>query len=249
MALDALQNARRLKQSIRRKEPVLGVFIRTPAMHIVEYMGRAGVDYVALDAEHGSFGSEDLDRCILAAHSVGIPVLVRVRETTAASVLEVLDMGASGIIAPHVKSAEAARQLISYCRYSGSRGFSGSSRAAGYGAMDGAAFRKESDQSIVIVAQIEDSEALKDLSAIAAEDDLDALFVGRADLAVSLGVDGQGDPKVIHAVDEILQTGRGTRHAHRSFRERHTRMRSIPKRRRVTIHRFDGPTAPNRCRY
>ena len=60
----------------------------------------------------------------------------------------------------------------------------------------------------VVVAQIEDVEALDCLDAICAVPGIDALFVGRVDLTVAMGASSQDDPRVIAAVDAICAAGR-----------------------------------------
>lgn len=51
-----------------------------------------------------------------------------------------------------------------------------------------------------LVAQIEDAEVLDQLDAIAKVEGIDALFVGRMDLTVSLGANSANDPAVVQAV-------------------------------------------------
>ena len=55
---------------------------------------------------------------------------------------------------------------------------------------------------------IEDAAAIERIDAIAAIGDLDCLFLGRADLSLSLGVDRQDDPKVVEAVRAVADAGR-----------------------------------------
>lgn len=203
--MDALAIQRQLKDAIRAGQPTLGFFVRTPAVQIVEALGHSGADFLVLDAEHAPFGVAELDVCILAGRSVGIPVLVRLGDPRPANILQVLDLGAAGIIVPHVGSAETAKAAISACRYeNGSRGFAGQTRAAGYGALSGAEYRKASDESVIVIAQIEDTEGLANIAEIAGVSDLDAVFIGRADLCVSMGCDDIQDPAVVAATDEIL---------------------------------------------
>ena len=59
-----------------------------------------------------------------------------------------------------------------------------------------------------MIAQIEDAEALADIDGIAAVDGIDALFVGRIDLTISLGCSSPDDPRVIAAVDTIVEACR-----------------------------------------
>ena len=132
--MDALNAQHDLKQSIRRGDPTIGLFIRTPALQSIEIHANSGLDFVVLDAEHAAFGTGDLDRCILAGRSIDLPVLVRLRDPSQAAILQVLDMGAAGIMLPHVGSTSYARIALEACRYDkGSRGFSGQTRAASYG--------------------------------------------------------------------------------------------------------------------
>ncbi len=207
--MDALTAQRRLKEKIRRTEPTLGIFVRTPATQVVESLGQSGVDFIVLDAEHAPFGISELDRCILAGRSVGTPVLVRLGDQRAASILQVLDMGAAGIVVPHVGSAKTAETVIRACRYNnGRRGFSGQHRAADYGSIPGVQYRRDSDESVIVVAQIEDSSGHANIDEIVAVSELDAVFIGRADLAVSMGCDNPDDAAVVAATDTILTAAR-----------------------------------------
>ena len=197
-----------LKEKIRAGQPTLGLFVRTPAPQTVELLGQTGLDFVALDAEHAPFGVDALDKCILAARASGIPVLVRVPEANSTLVLSVLDMGAAGIIVPHVKTAGEALASVASTRYfGGNRGFSAAHRAAGYGAIPADTFKKKSDASTIVIGQIEDAEGVENIAEIAAVSTLDAVFIGRADLSNSLGVETPDDPAVDRAVDGICRAG------------------------------------------
>jgi len=203
--MDVLSLQRQFKEAIRAGQPTLGFFVRTPAVQIVEALGHCGADFIVLDAEHAPFGLAELNVCILAARSAGIPALVRLGDPQAANILQILDMGAAGIIVPHVGSADTARAAIAACHYeNGSRGFAGQHRAAAYGTLSGAEYRKASDESVIVIAQIEDTEGLRNIAEIAGVGDLDAVFVGRADLAVSMGCDDINEPTVVAATDAIL---------------------------------------------
>jgi 2-keto-3-deoxy-L-rhamnonate aldolase RhmA len=62
---------------------------------------------------------------------------------------------------------------------------------------------KEAARKVVIVAQFEDAEALDQAEAIAAVEGIDAIFIGRIDLTVSLGCDSPDDPAVVAAVRAV----------------------------------------------
>ena len=59
-----------------------------------------------------------------------------------------------------------------------------------------------------MIAQIEDPEALDEIDAIATVDGIDALFIGRGDLAVALGAKSSDAPEVRSAVERIGKAAR-----------------------------------------
>lgn len=202
------ERARQFRSRLKRGERLLGTFVKSVSYQAVEVLGDTGLDFVVLDAEHAPYTRSDLDRALLAAAAVGLPALVRVPSSSAETIGNALDCGAAGIIAPHIKTAGDAQRLIAACRYrQGSRGFSNSPRAGAYGRSTLQEHVEASDAAISIVAQIEDREALDGISAIM-DTAIDACFIGRADLAVSLGVMEIGDGSVSRAVDAICDAAR-----------------------------------------
>jgi 2-keto-3-deoxy-L-rhamnonate aldolase RhmA len=200
---------RQFRQAIRDRSVLIGTFIKTASHQVPEIIAAAGLDFAVIDAEHAPFDLATLDRMMLAGRGAGLPCLVRVPELAAAPIGQVLDLGAAGVVVPHVASADAALRALSAAKYAGGqRGFSPSTRAGGYGTVDPVAYRVAADQESSVWCQVEDEAALSNLDSIAAVDQLDCLFLGRADLALSLGVDSQRDPKVVAAVQATAQAGR-----------------------------------------
>jgi len=194
-----------LKERLETGAVVIGTWIKTPSPIVVEVLSLTDLDCLVLDAEHAPFDRGTLDSCLAVQGRV--PVLVRVPTSAPEHVLQALDSGAAGIVAPHIRSAEDARQLVLSTRYvSGGRGYAGSSRAAGYGTKGMERHRRES-QGAVVIAQIEDVSAVEDIDQIAAVGGIDALFIGRADLTVALGAAQPDDRAVIAAVERICAAG------------------------------------------
>jgi staphyloferrin B biosynthesis citrate synthase len=194
-----------LKSKLANGEALLGTFLKTPHAHGVEVLATTGLDFICLDAEHAPFDRRDLDNCILAGRARDFPTLVRIACAHDEQILNALDCGADGVVVPHVKSADQARAIAKACHFGpGGRGYAGSPRAADYGLISMAAHQKASQARTILIAQIEDLEALNDIEAIAHVDGIDALFVGRIDLTVALGCDSPDDPNVLAAVDQIV---------------------------------------------
>lgn len=190
---------------LRAGQPLLSSFIKTPSHAVVEIAGDAGLDAVVLDAEHAPFDQGSLDRGLLACRAASVSGLVRVADSRPATLLQALDLGADGLVLPHIVHADQARDILRATRYrDGHRGFSNSPRAGGYGRATLAEHLSAEDGRHAIVAQIEDREALEHLDAIAAVGQIDCLLVGRADLAVSLGAERLDDPRVEAATSLVI---------------------------------------------
>jgi len=190
-------------------ELLLGTFIKTPVTHPVEVLGSAGLDFVVVDQEHAPIDRVSVDALVLAGRAAGIAVLVRVPGSAARDVLPPLDCGAQGVLVPHVDTGARACAIVAEARYRGGRrGFSNSSRAGGYGA---AGFREHvaaGDAQSAVLAMIEDVAALEVLPEIMSVPGLDAVFIGRGDLATALGADEPTAPAVVEAAGKIAAAAR-----------------------------------------
>ena len=196
----------RFKSGLTTRERLIGCFIKTPHPTVIEVLGATDLDFLILDGEHTPFDRGDIDRCMLAARAVGCPVLVRVPDLNPAFILNVLDCGAAGVVVPHVTSVAQAEALAKSVRYMpGGRGIAGTTRAGGYGARPLAEHRARAGDEVALICQIEDREGVDCADAIAAVEGVDALFAGRADLAVSYDLDFQA-PEIAQKCGEILSS-------------------------------------------
>lgn len=186
----------------------LGTFVKTASPHIIEVLGTTGLDFVCLDAEHAPLDRAMLDLMVLSTRATRLKAFIRIAELSPAVVLSALDIGAAGILVPHVDSAEDARAVVAMARYRGGvRGYSSSPRFAGYGSLGMKEALRIGDEAQVI-CQIESEAAVKDAEAIAAVPGVGGLFVGRADLALSMGLDNPRDPRVLEATRHVLSAAR-----------------------------------------
>lgn len=181
-----------------------GTFVKTASVHVIEILALAKLDFVVVDAEHAPFDRRDIDLMVLAGRACGLPVVVRVPNSEAATLLGALDLGAAGLVVPHVDSAEQARSVVAHARFSGGlRGYSGSPRSAGYGSHSMKHALAQGDGAMVL-CQIESTTAVEAAEAIANVKGVDALFIGRADLALSMGFENTAEAALEHAVDHII---------------------------------------------
>jgi 2-keto-3-deoxy-L-rhamnonate aldolase RhmA len=196
------------RDRLRDGEVLSGTWIKTPHPHVVEVLSFSSLDCLVLDAEHAPFDRAALDLCILAARAGGKPVLVRPASASHEHILNALDLGADGVILPHIRTASEAENAVKACHYvSGGRGYAGSSRAAGY-TTKGMAKHRADAKAVTVIAQIEDVEGVDNIDAIAGVPGIDALFIGRADLTVAYSADSPDDAVVVEAVDRIVAAGK-----------------------------------------
>lgn len=201
-----------LRARVGRHGGLRGTFVKLTDPSSVEIFGGAGLDFVVLDQEHGVFDRAALNVCLLAARAVGVPAVVRVPQLRSDAILSALDCGASGILAPHVSTAEDALALVAACRYrDGRRGYSGVTRAGGYGSASMTNHIDASDAGIAVIAMIEDPVALGNIDDILSVDGLDAVFIGRGDLTVAFGAASRSDERVVRAVDLVFDSARRCR--------------------------------------
>jgi 2-keto-3-deoxy-L-rhamnonate aldolase RhmA len=185
-----------------------GTWVKTPHSHVVEVLALTSLDVLVLDAEHAPFDRGSLDQCIMAARAGGKPVLVRPPSSAPEQILNALDLGADGVILPHIRTAEEAEAAVKACSYvSGGRGYAGSSRAAGY-TSKGMTAHRAAAKNVIVIAQIEDVEGVDNIDGIARVEGIDALFIGRADLTIAYGAETSDDAVVVDAVDRIVAAGR-----------------------------------------
>lgn len=192
------------KSRLASGESLLGTFVKTPSPIVCEVLGKTELDVVCLDAEHAPFDRLVQDQCLHALAAAQLPALVRVPSGSPEHILNALDCGASGVVVPHVKSAQQAQALVASVHFGpGGRGYAGSTRAADYTTKPMRQHLQDSADRSVLVAQIEDLEALEAIEEIAAVDGVDCLFVGRIDLTVALGAGSPDEPIVVQAVEHI----------------------------------------------
>jgi 2-keto-3-deoxy-L-rhamnonate aldolase RhmA len=196
------------KERLTRGELIVGTWLKTPSYIVAEVLAGSDLDVLCLDAEHAPFDRGDLDAAVLACRANDMPVLIRAPSAAPETILNALDIGAAGVVVPHVVDERSAKSIAHSCHYGpGGRGYAGSSRAAGYTRTKMPQHLGASRASTVVVAQIEDAEGVDNIEAIAREPRIDCLFIGRADLAVSYGAASASDPTVIAAAERVCAAG------------------------------------------
>ena len=113
-----------LKTKMEKQVPLLGTFVRTPSIEVIEILAESGLDFIILDSEHFPFDRSRIDACLSIGKALNFPVLVRVPNSSHSEILKVLDSGATGIVVPHVDSVLKAEEIVRASHYGfGGRGY------------------------------------------------------------------------------------------------------------------------------
>ena len=209
------RSLRPLRARLRGGERLLGTFVKSRDPLIAETLACAGYDLLVADLEHSALTVGDIEGIVRACDAHGVPVVVRLPPAALGLCGQLLDAGVTGIQVSDVTSAAdaaAARSAVHYPPV-GARSLSLSTRAARFGAVPAGEHLTASLQSTVLIGQIESAEGVAALADILASEVFDALFIGPADLSVSLGRPGDArHPDVAGPLDAVVAavTGHGT---------------------------------------
>ena len=166
-----------------------------------------------MDTEHTTIDNEQLSNLIVAAELSGIALIVRVPDNNSSQIRKIIEIGAEGVIVPHVNNSEDAVKAVQAAKFppEGKRGFGTMVRSSGFGLpkMDLPEHIRRSNEGVVVIPLIEEPGAVENVEAIADVIRVDMLLMGPADLSISMGLHGQyGNPAVRGCLEEVLRVGK-----------------------------------------
>lgn len=174
-------------------------------------LAAAGLDFFFIDTEHSTTTYAQIQGLCRSGRGAGIIPLVRVTQNEASLITRALDVGAMGIIVPHVNSAAEARAAMKVLKFPplGQRGFGLGSIVTD---LKGKSAQEEVDSAnreTLAVMMIESPEGLECVDEIASVPGVDVLFVGPYDLSLSLGILEQFDSPVYWgAIEKVINAGK-----------------------------------------
>ncbi len=201
-----------MKEKLARNEVVASMAVRfARSIEIAGIAAAAGFDSLYVDMEHNTLSIDTACQICIAAQQVGITPLVRVPANTQEFVGRVLDGGAMGIIAPHIRTADEARNLVEMMRFppTGHRSAGGALSHYQYRSFPVEDLSAAMNDAACLVVMLETPEAIENVDEIAAVPGVDLLLVGSSDLCAEMGIAGQfDDPRLIRAFERSLEAAR-----------------------------------------
>jgi 4-hydroxy-2-oxoheptanedioate aldolase len=197
-----------LRERLHAGDRLRGLSCALGEPQIAEEFAHAGVDYVYVDQQHGHTSQDRLLTMMRAITPTPTAALVRVAGNDHALIGAALDAGAEGVIVPGVEDAAAAERAVRACKYAprGDRSWGPMRAVHGLGVDPRAV-----DAQTVCLVMIETAAGLEALDDILEVEDLDGVYIGPADLSVSLGGPPRSyaeatDPEVRAAIARIRKS-------------------------------------------
>ncbi|NNL74753.1 MAG: 2,4-dihydroxyhept-2-ene-1,7-dioic acid aldolase [Desulfobacterales bacterium] len=183
---------------------LIGTLITIPSGEISEIISALGFDWLFVETEHTALNTQGA-QLILQAAGDRCPCVVRIPANEQVWIKKSLDIGAAGIIAPQVNSAQEAEGIVRMCKYppQGCRGVGvGRAHKYGLGFME---YMEKANDEVAVILQAENANAVKNISEIVQVPGVDAVLIGPYDLSASLGKMGQlADAEVQDAMAAIV---------------------------------------------
>ncbi|TAK67269.1 MAG: aldolase [Dehalococcoidia bacterium] len=174
------------KAKWRRGEVTFGAWLSIPSSYSAEIVAHQPFDWVCIDMQHGVIDYQVAVTMLQAISTTDATPIVRVPWNDFSAIGRMLDAGAMGVIVPMVNSVDEARAAVSACRYfpAGARSY-GPTRAQLYA---GADYFDHANDEVACIPMIETKQALAQLDDILAVPGIDAVYVGPADVSITLGL-------------------------------------------------------------
>ena len=181
----------------------------SPGIPII--LKNAGCEFIIFDMEHGGLSLEQFKVLATISNSNQISPLIRIPEVSYNYVARALDLGASGIMAPMVNTAEEAMKVVKSSKYppEGIRGAGFGFAHDNYNNQNPLKYIKKANDELINIIQIETKYGLENVESIATIDGVDCLWVGHFDLTNFLGIPGDFTSSIyLDAIKRVVDAGK-----------------------------------------
>ncbi len=175
----------KLKKIFKEGKAAVNGWLQIPSSFTSEVMSKQGWDSLTLDLQHGLIDYSSMIQMFQAISASETVPMARLSWNEPGQIMKVLDAGSYGVICPMINNKDEAEQFVKACLYPplGFRSY-GPIRGVLYGGQD---YFKYANEEIIKFVLIETAEALNNLDKIMSTKGLDGVYVGPADLSISLG--------------------------------------------------------------
>lgn len=197
-------------KAVQNGRAPVGFFNYIKDTTILDIAGSAGFDFAIIDSEHAVMDRETIEHMIIAAQLNEVVPMIRVPEIIPYLMRNYMEMGAQGILVPHVRSGAECKAAQEALRYApnGTASCCRSIHSDGYDPGEYMNYMKWAED-LCFVPMIEDPEGVEHLDEIIDElkPGRDMIMFGKADYGMALGTmnpDGTFSSEVGVAYKKVL---------------------------------------------
>jgi 4-hydroxy-2-oxoheptanedioate aldolase len=200
-----MTSSRSLRERWASGDTTLGGWCSIPDSLVAEAVSRAGYDYVCVDTQHGAVDYQAAVGMLQGIDLGGAAPVARVPWNEPGIIGKMLDAAAMSIIVPMVNTPDQARASVAAGRYApdGHRSFG----PTVIGLRHGRSYFEQANDATVVIPMIETVEAVANIDDIVAVPGVEAIYVGPADLAVSMGhspMTAMDEPDYVEALAKVV---------------------------------------------
>ena len=148
----------KLKELFKKGEAAINGWLEIPSSFSAESMSHQGWDSLTIDMQHGAIDNSKVLEMFQAISTTDVVPMARINWNEPGQIMKVLDFGAYGIICPMISNRDQAEKFIQACKYP----------PEGYRSFG-------------------PTRGLQELDKIMKTPGLDGIYIGPADLSLSIG--------------------------------------------------------------
>jgi 2-keto-3-deoxy-L-rhamnonate aldolase RhmA len=190
----------------------IGMIVRLMrSVEIAVIAKTAGFDSIYIDLEHCSFSLETVSQISATAVALGITPLVRLPGLNKSEIGRALEVGAQGVIIPHVERRTQAEEVVDAARFPphGSRSLLGANPHTQFRVGPATDTMRKINEATLVTVMIESVRGVENADEIASVHGVDMLLIGTNDLCNSFGAAGSLDhPRVREAYEHVASVCR-----------------------------------------
>lgn len=204
------------KEELRKDQTKMGLFLNSNSTIVAEQLSQAAYDWLLVDTQHGPFDYQSLSNQISAINKGKAQSFVRVGGyDDRYGIQQSLDAGATGILIPYVNTRAEVDLGVNCClfpepsKHQGSRSVYFPLRCTNEAGLLG--YVGPANKNVIVAIQVETQACIDNIDEILANPHIDIAFLGRNDLAMSMGLFEKYEfpkmytsPELNEAIDKLI---------------------------------------------
>lgn len=204
------------KQELKDDKCKMGLFLNSNSTAVAEQLSESAYDWLLVDTQHGPFDFQSLSNMISAINKGKALSIVRVGGfEDRYGIQQSLDAGANGILIPYVNTRAEVDKAVNCClfpepsKHEGSRSVYFPLRCTNEAGLLG--YVGPANKNTIVAIQVETKACIDNIDEILQNPHIDIAFLGRNDLAMSMGLFEKyefpkmySSPELNEAIDKLI---------------------------------------------